>query len=343
MSGTSLDGVDLALCSISLEDSNWSYKIIKGSTIPYTGNLKGELANAIHLADNRIKELDIELGLFYADALNQFHDQNALVPEIISSHGHTIFHKPEKGFTLQIGNGREMANRTGITVVNNFRKKDMEHGGQGAPLVPVGDHLLFGNFDVCLNIGGIANLSYEQNGIRLAYDICPANIVLNYLSEKLGKSYDEDGSFAEAGSCSPTLLSKLNSLNYYALPPPKTLGKEWIEAVVFSLLEQSELSIKDQIATATEHIAFQIGKVLLDIEKNSILSTGGGVLNRFLMDRIRQQSGIEIELPDKSLIEYKESLVFGLLGILRVRNEINCYASVTGASTNLCTGDLYQS
>ena len=341
MSGTSLDGVDIALCRIMLVDSHWKYEIIDGITIPYSEEIRKELAKAVHLSNKRIEELDVILARFYVRELIQFHKRNNVIPDIISSHGHTIFHEPNKGFTLQIGDGRKMAAKTGITVVNNFRKKDVEHGGQGAPLVPVGDRLLFGKYNICLNIGGIANLSYDQNGKRLAYDICPANMVLNYLSEKHGMQYDKNGAIAASGQCNNELLFKLNSLDYYTQKPPKTLGREWVEQMVWPILEESKISLTDKLTTASEHVALQISNSLKQIGGNSILASGGGALNSFLMKRIQSLSCIAIELPESNLIEYKESLVFGLLGVLRIRNEINCYASVTGASKDLCTGDLH--
>lgn len=341
MSGTSLDGVDLAFCNLTVDAGKWSYEIIQSTTIPYPDRLRRELTTAMQYSPDKIRRLDEEIGRFYGVILNQFHKNISLEPDIISSHGHTIFHEPSKGITFQAGNGQVIASLTGVKVVNNFRKKDVEHGGQGAPLVPAGDRLLFGEYDICLNIGGIANLSYEYESNRIAYDICPANMLLNYLSGKIGRDFDEDGIIAASGHVDPDLLKRLNGLDYFREEPPKSIGKEWFEMNMKQWLDDSGLTISDKLATAVEHIAFQIGLSLGIISDPLILATGGGVFNKLLRKRIEELSGFSLHLPENKIIKYKESLIFGLLGILRIRNEINCLASVTGASENLCTGDIY--
>jgi len=341
MSGTSLDGVDLAYCNLTINAGKWSYEIIQASTIPYPDRLRSDLMNALHYGPEKIRELDEETGKYYGEILNHFHQRLQIKPDIISSHGHTIFHEPERGITFQAGNGDVMASITGIKVVNNFRQKDVEQGGQGAPLVPLGDRLLFGEYDICLNIGGIANLSFESGSRRIAYDISPANMLFNYLSGKIGKDFDEEGSVAASGGVDKALLNKLNILNYYNSKPPKSIGKEWFEKHMKPLMDESGLNIPDQLATAVEHVAYQISNALKRKSIPSILATGGGILNTFLRERIEALSGCKLTLPHNRIIEYKESLVFGLLGILRIRDEINCLASVTGASMDLCTGDIH--
>jgi anhydro-N-acetylmuramic acid kinase len=287
-----------------------------------------------------MSELDSDLGELYGEIINRFHRKYGINPDLIASHGHTVFHDPGNGITLQIGNGQVISSRTGIVVVNNFRQKDVENGGQGAPLVPVGDHLLFREYDICLNIGGIANLSYEKEQKRIAFDICPANMLLNDLAERIGWPFDRDGLIAKSGLCNQTLLGSMNRLDFYRQPAPKTLGREWIDKNIKPLFDRAGLSVQDALATATEHIAIQVASSLQRSGGSAVLVTGGGAKNKWLIDRIKSRSVAKIILPDDQLIDYKESLIFGLLGILRIRNEINCYASVTGASEDLCTGDI---
>ncbi len=163
-------------------------------------------------------------------------------PELIASHGHTIFHEPEKGYTLQIGDGQTIADLTGITTINDFRSKDIELGGQGAPLVPIGDALLFNEYDFCLNIGGIANISFDKNGKRLAFDICAANQLLNLLSMQLGAPFDRNGAFAQLGKLNVPLFKKLNNDPYFLTEPPKSLSNQYVQNAFTTLLESIECS-----------------------------------------------------------------------------------------------------
>ena len=227
----------------------------------------------------------------------------------------------------------------GKTVVCDFRVQDVELGGQGAPLVPIGDRLLFSEYDYCLNLGGFANCSYEKNGQRIAFDICPVNIVLNKYAEKLGKDFDENGKFAESGIVDENLLHQLDSLKFYSGKPPKSLGLEWVKENIFPLLEASKISSEDVLRTFTEHIAVQLAKQFSD--RASVLITGGGAYNSFLIERFKNLSAIEVVVPSKEIVEYKEALIFGLLGVLKLRDEVNCLASVTGASKDHSSGKIF--
>ena len=249
MSGTSLDGVDLALCRFHNDNSGWHYKIMDAVTIGYPESLRRELSRAMELDKDGLREADVRLGEFFADELNRFHSKNKVKPDMISSHGHTVFHDPANHYTLQIGNGQIMADKTSVTVVNNFRIKDVEHGGQGAPLVPAGDRLLFGNYNVCLNIGGIVNISFEDGNVRRGYDICPANMALNYLAGKKGHAFDTDGKIASTGKNIDALLSELNHLPYYRKAPPKTIGREWFDSEFLPVLNRFRLPVEDLLAT----------------------------------------------------------------------------------------------
>jgi len=340
MSGTSLDGVDLAFCNFILVKNKWSFKIINAETTHYSNEWKKKLQKAKKSTSLELTELHNDLGIYFGKITKKFILKNKIKPDFISSHGHTIFHQPEKKLTLQIGNGAAIASETGITTVCDFRSLDVALNGQGAPLVPIGDKLLFADFDYCLNLGGISNVSFEEKNKRIAFDISPANIVLNYLSRKKGKEFDKNGELASKGNIDKNLLNKLNYLKYYKQKHPKSLGIEWIEKNIFPLIEKSNTSIENKLRTFCEHIAIQISNVLKN--KNSkTLVTGGGAHNKFLIKKIKEYSESEIIIPDKKIIDFKEALIFAFLGVLRIRNEVNCLSSVTGADRDNCGGVVY--
>ena len=334
MSGTSMDGVDIAYAEF-VYNENWQFDLGVCDIIPYSEKWKNELSNLHKKSHEKIQQTDIKFGIYLGDLAKKFIETNKLKVDIICSHGHTIFHKPENNYTLQIGNGQCIANQSQETVICDFRSLDVSLGGQGAPLVPIGDQLLFENYDYCLNLGGFSNVSYERNNKRKAYDICPVNIVLNDLAQQLGYPYDKNGLIAQKGNMLDSLFTQLNQLIYYEEKGPKSLGKEWINQNIQPLLKENS-NISDLMHTFTEHIAFQIGK---NIHEGSCLITGGGAFNSYLVERIKFYSKGDIHLPDKKIIEHKEALIFGFLGVLRYRNEINCLSSVTGAESD-CSGGV---
>jgi anhydro-N-acetylmuramic acid kinase len=348
MSGTSLDGIDLAEIDFNVSKyGEWNYTILKSETIKYPNNWKSYLQNAISKSNDQVAKLNRDYTQFLAKIINEFIVSNHILNlDAVCSHGHTIWHQPKKGFTLQIGNLPEIASMINQNVVCDFRVQDLDLGGNGAPLVPIGDRLLFNEFDYCLNLGGFANISFEEKKgnknelLRIAYDVCPVNIALNYLAEKLGHSYDHNGDIAKKGIVSEELLYKLNELSFYKLSPPKSLGLEWVKKHVFPLLEKSNISVIDQISTVTEHIAFQlVNQFKVD---SKILITGGGTFNLFLLERMNSLKKINLVLPSSKLIEYKEALIFGLLGVLKLRNENNCLKSVTGAIKDHSSGEIFR-
>jgi anhydro-N-acetylmuramic acid kinase len=342
MSGSSLDGIDLACCEFSFEQGNWNYRILEAETYPYPPLLLKKLQQAIQWARPALDRLDRETGSYFASVLNQFHAHHSLEPDLISSHGHTIFHDPANRITLQVGDGRLMADATGITVVNDFRSEDVALGGQGAPLVPVGDKLLFEKYQACLNLGGFVNISFEKDNCqRIAYDIGPANMALNWLANQDGKPYDQEGSLARTGQVDTHLLDALNNLEYYSMPAPKSLGKEWFYEEFKPLLENSIIPLNDKMATVVEHVAVQTGKGILQSGIGDVLVTGGGAFNTYLIERIRKQTMANLVLPDRQLIEFKEAMIFALLGLLRILGEVNCLSSVTGGPRDLCAGHIY--
>jgi anhydro-N-acetylmuramic acid kinase len=337
MSGTSLDGLDIALCKFQFQDNKWSFEILETETRKYSDYWLGKLTS-IHKAEaEELTKLHFEYGHFLGEQVNSFIGRTGQKPEFIASHGHTIFHQPEKRYTLQIGDGNAIATQTGLPVVFDFRSMDVSLGGQGAPLVPIGDRLLFPEYDSCINLGGIANISFESNNQRIAFDICPVNQVLNSLSIELGKAFDNKGEMASEGNLNSDLLAKLNQLNYYKSKPPKSLGKEWVDENIPPLLDSFSIPLKDKLRTFTKHIALQITNTI-DNNPGKVLITGGGAYNDFLIEKIKASTSCEITLPNNELIEFKEAMIFAFLGVLRIRDEINCLSSVTGASRDSCSG-----
>ena len=336
MSGTSLDGIDLVYVKF-LKNEYSFFEIIHAETVSYTAEWKQILQQAIHLSSPALLDLDVVYGKYLASVLVDF-IANYKIKEIdfIASHGHTVLHQPEEGITLQIGSGAEIAKITQQKVVYDFRTQDVKYGGQGAPLVPIGDELLFSEHDFCLNLGGFSNVSFRKEGKRIAFDICPVNIVLNHYASKIGLEYDADGNIASEGKLNTPLLEKLNALAFYTKEAPKSLGLEWVQQEIFPLIDAIEENISSILRTFVAHIAIQISKIIKD--SDSVLITGGGVFNSFLMQEIENYSNIEIVQASDAVINYKEALIFALLGLLRVDNQINCLKNVTGAHKNHSSG-----
>ena len=341
MSGTSLDGVDLAYCVFRNDKKKWTYKIVHAETIPYKDKWKSRLKE-LHKSDALlIAKTHADSGKYFGQLVRNFIRKHKIKPELINSHGHTIFHQPENGFTYQIGDGAQIAAATGINTVCDFRTKDVALGGQGAPLVPIGDRLLFPEYDYCLNLGGIANISFEKNKKRIAFDICPVNMALNALAGEANRHYDENGKLASQGIINNKLLDELNKIKFYSLHPPKSLGKEWFEKYFAPLIKNNTVSLPDRLRTVTEHIALQIVSVIKNNSAQRVLSTGGGSHNNFLMHCMVSKTKAKIIIPGKKLIDNKEALIFAFLGVLRIRNEINVLKSVTGASCDHVSGTVY--
>lgn len=347
MSGTSLDGLDLACCRFWKQDSLWTFEIEATKTVPYSPAMKEILTSSIDLQVEDLLKLDIELGRFMGVESASFLKENELQLDAIASHGHTVHHRPDLGFTTQIGSGQELAISSGHKVICQFRSKDIALGGQGAPLVPIGDQMFFGKYDFCLNLGGISNVSFEKDGGRIAYDIGIANMLLNHLSKKQGKEFDEGGATARSGILNQDLLDQLNRLDYYHQPFPKSTGYEWFKAEILPLIEDSSLSIPDLLNTSVHHISEQIARQLqihATGKSTSVLITGGGAFNSYLIELLREklQPEIEVVVPEAELVSYKEALVFAFMGLLKMLGEINVLASVTGASKDSCSGIILE-
>lgn len=332
MSGTSLDGLDLCLCKFWDEDG-WKFEIIEATTVEYESRLTQKLRESRLMKPDELQVLDFELGHEFARRASNFLDGRNV--DLVASHGHTIFHAPHLGMTLQIGHPAALAAGIGYPVVGDFRSLDVALGGQGAPLVPVGDRLLFGDYDSCLNLGGIANVSTDN--ATCAYDICPVNTVLNRISRNLSHDYDAGGQMARSGEVNKQALKKLNELSFYHQSAPKSLGIEWIEENVFPLLDG--LPSHNALRTAVEHMAMQIG---LNLTANhQTLVTGGGAHNTFMIERIKQHARADIIIPDKEIVDFKEALIFAFLGVLRLQEQPNTMRSVTGATHSSSGGAVY--
>lgn len=341
MSGTSLDGLDICYCCFSKENSQWNFKIITAETVSYSPEWKEKLQKAYSFSSQDLYELHILFGIYLGQETQKFITKNKIENlDFIASHGQTIFHQPEKKYTLQIGYGAAIKEITGITTICDFRQQDVLFGGQGAPLVPIGDKYLFSKFDACLNLGGFSNISFDdENNHRIAFDICPVNIVLNHLAKQLGSDFDKNGAFSRKGNFNIELFDALNSLPYYTENYPKSLGFEWVERNIFPLLNSS--STEENLRTFTEHAAFQIKEIFKKYSLKNILVTGGGTYNSYLIELLQNTESYTLHIPNKEIIDFKEALIFAFLGLLRFRKENNILSSVTGAHHDHCSGIIF--
>lgn len=342
MSGSSMDGVDIAYCEFELNNNAWSYKIVAAQTIPYEEKWRVRLSQLYKQPIEIYPKTDAFYGRYLGQLVKKFIHENSLTVDFVASHGHTIFHQPDLGYTAQIGCGAGISAESNLPVINNFRAIDVMLGGQGAPLVPIGDQVLFNEYDACLNLGGISNISYKSNNQTLAFDISPCNIVLNRVARWLKLPFDNEGKIAASAEIDAQLLEELNHLPFYKKSGAKSLGREWINEafwpIVKSYLDTSEA---EKMATLVAHISEQIALVLNQNQLKKVLVTGGGAFNIFLVESIKSKTTCEIIVPNNMLINYKEALLFAFLGVLRVRNEVNILNSVTGATKNSIGGALH--
>ena len=339
MSGTSLDGVDLALCYFNMQEKI-AYEMPLAKTIAYSTHWKSRLQSAVGFSPEELTQLDLEYTTYLGNIITTFIEENNIKDlDAVCSHGHTVLHRPDQGITLQIGNLEQISKIIKQTVVCDFRVQDLLFGGQGAPLVPLGDLLLFSQYDYCLNLGGFANVSKVSRGVSIAYDICPVNVVMNHYAQKLARPYDSGGELAKSGNVLPDVLKLLDALPYYKLPAPKSLGVEWVHREIMPILKASQAKEVDILRTCVVHFASQIAQQF--ISGSSVLVTGGGTYNSFLLEQIKAHIDVSLVVPTKTLIEFKEALIFGLLGVLKLRDEVNCLSSVTGASHNHSSGVVF--
>ena len=346
MSGTSLDGLDLAYCHFWKQFNRWEFKIVQTKSIPYEMSFQTRLQEAIALPAEHLLRFHNEYGTWLGEQVHLFRSEENLNVDFIASHGHTIHHQPQQGFTFQLGSGQHLANACGIKTICDFRMNDIALGGQGAPLVPIGDQMLFGAYDFCLNLGGISNISFQQDGKRIAYDIGIANMLLNHITKQHGLAYDKGGALARKGTLIPELLGQLNALDYYSQPFPKSTGYEWFSTGIVPIITAHKAPMESLLYTAIQHICEQIAipiKAVRGKKEKTILVTGGGACNSYMMEVLQTKLGKNnrLHIPDQELIEFKEALIFALMGVLRLEQEINVLHSVTGARKDSSSGVLF--
>jgi anhydro-N-acetylmuramic acid kinase len=350
MSGSSLDGLDIVFTTLEETRGQWKFDIIEAECIPYSGHWVNVLSHASQLSVPEFLKLNTAYGRYIGDKVNGFIKQYSIEHQVhfIASHGHTVFHEPANNTTCQIGDGATIAAVTSLPVISDLRNLDVALGGQGAPIVPIGDKLLFGNFDYWLNIGGIANITVRDKDSLLAFDVCPANQILNELAQREGKEYDDEGMLAKQGQVLTDVLERLNGQNYYSKQPPKSLSNDAAKELAFPLLLESSHSNKDMLRTMVQHICDQIAEAVKRFppgkEHAEMLVTGGGALNNFLVEQLHETLkplNVNPVVPYEQVAKFKEALVMALIGALRWREETNVLSSVTGASRDSIGGALW--
>lgn len=349
MSGSSLDGVDLAYCVFEETNGKWQYAIEAAHCYEFDVQIKSRLASATSLSGKDLWKLHADLGKYFGELIVRFQAEfladtstsSATKVDLIASHGHTVFHFPEENFTTQIGDASQISAVTGLPVVADFRAKDVALGGNGAPIVPIGEKYLFSDYSLFLNIGGIANISIHDNDKIAAFDVCAANQVLNFLAQQKGKEYDENGNLARNGTINADLLNELSALSYYQKAFPKSLDNSFSAEQIIPILDRYEIGVEDKLCTYCEHIAIQLNNSLKGVKKTSMLVSGGGAFNQFLIQRIEAVCGLSVIIPDAQVVAFKEALIIAFMGVLRVRNEVNVLKSVTGASRDSVCGGIF--
>ncbi len=342
MSGTSLDGIDLAHIHFEIKNNQWTFEILESETVSYSADWVSQLKQAVDFSKTELETLNTNYTELLSNIIVAFIEKYQIENlDAVCSHGHTILHQPQNGFTLQIGNLPKIATLTQQKVVCDFRVQDVQLGGQGAPLVPIGDRILFSEYDYCINLGGFSNVSFEENNQRIAFDISPVNTVLNFYANQLGLNYDDKGKISSTGKINSKLLDELNAFDFYLKKHPKSLGFEFVKEIVLPLIESYNIPIENKLTTFTEHIAIQTALALPN-KTGSLFVTGGGAYNDFLIFRIQHYlPEMKLIIPENKILEFKEALIFALLGVLKLRNEINTLSSVTGATKDHSSGYIY--
>ena len=346
MSGSSMDGVDIALCHINEDNGAYSFTIEQAETIEYNEKWRVRLSQLRKADSLAYAKTDVFYGHYLGQLVNDFIAKHQVKVDLVASHGHTVFHYPESLITRQVGDGASLSAICNLPVVTDFRSMDVAKGGQGAPLVAIGDELFFSQYDYCLNLGGFANISGKIGQYRVSFDISPANIILNRTARDLNLEYDNNGEIAAQGSINYAMLENLNKIDYYNLPFPKSLNRDWINSELWQIVKEGDkLSPQDKMKTFVDHIAYQIANSIdylsqKQSEGKRVLVTGGGAYNKTLMEHIQSHSDATFEIPDNKLVEFKESLIFALMGVLRIQNKTNIYKTFTGAKSDSISGSL---
>jgi len=351
MSGSSLDGLDITLCKLETQNGKWKHEIVAAECLSFTAERKINLREATNLSGRELWQMHTAFGKYIGTCVHNFISQNNIQQNIdcIASHGHTVFHFPQDGYTTQIGDGAAIAATSGIVTVCDLRAVDVAHGGTGAPIVPIADKLLFSDYNFCLNLGGIANISAKKGDKILAFDVCPCNQLLDYLAQQLNKDFDENGALASTGNTDEAKLQQLLSNSFHQLSFPKSLDNSFSRINALPILESMEGSTQDKLRTAVEYIALQLAKDFgsvaaqlgIDLNNSKVLVTGGGAFNQFLIDRLKASTNIQVVIPDDATVKFKEALAMALIGVLRLRGEVNVFSSVTNARKDTVNGAVY--
>lgn len=342
MSGSSLDGLDIAFVELTEIAGKWTYELKASACVPYTEEWKEKLKNASSMSVAQFLDLHTAYGRYLGAEVVQFIEAHQLFHKVhfIASHGHTAYHNPATQTSFQLGDGASIAAVSGLKVISDLRNKDVAYGGQGAPIVPMAEQLLWKEYDLCLNLGGIANLTVNHAPV-IAFDICPCNQVLDYLAQKNGKTFDAEGNMAALGNVDTSILAQLENLDYYQINGPKSLANQYSQELI-TLLDK--LEVNDALATASEHIATEISKHLQEntTTETKLLITGGGALNTFLIQKlVTKNPQLNIIVADEATIKFKEAIAMALLGALRWMEQDTVLASVTGAEKNSVGGALW--
>jgi anhydro-N-acetylmuramic acid kinase len=348
MSGSSLDGLDIVFAEFNEQGGKWSYEIRESECYSYDAEWKNKLESATSLSAEEYLLLHSEFGHYLGREVHRFIQSHGLEYKValVASHGHTTFHRPDRRMTAQLGDGAAIAAELGLPVITDLRALDVALGGQGAPIVPIGEKLLLGGHEYYLNIGGIANISFSSD-TYIAYDVCPANRVLNLLAGEAGKEFDDRGAMAASGTINAEVLSRLNAQEYYGYPYPKSLANDFGTGILYPIVRAAG-NVPDALRTYIEHICDQLKNAILRLPPSRkgarMLVTGGGALNDFLVNRLKTRLevlGVELVVPSPELISNKEALIMAFIGVLRWRQESNVLSSVTGATRDSAGGAVW--
>ena len=340
MSGSSLDGLDICYCDYKYIESKWQFQNLKGETIPFPEDIYSQLRNVVEFSGRELSELDVRLGIWIGQMIRAFCQRHQYHPYVIGSHGHTVFHDPKGGYSIQIGSGQAIASYAKIPTISDFRSKDVLLGGTGAPLVPIGDKHLFSDYDVCINLGGIANLTINCEGSPRAFDVAPCNQILNKIANRMGLSFDQDGKMASSGNVLKSWYAALRTPIFYQKKGPKSISNEWVEKEVLNKLPEQE-SPQDLAFTFCKFVGDQIAESLSETVFNNVLLSGGGVYNKTLIRAIERALGVKVVVPKREIINFKEALIFSFMAVLKLREEVNVLKSVTGGLKNTSSGVYY--
>jgi anhydro-N-acetylmuramic acid kinase len=358
ISGTSFDAIEAAAVDLSLDGDVVRCRLLGTRSVQYDADLRARIAAVLPPAQTTIDEvcmLDTLIGQAFAEVAARVNEELCDgAAELVCSHGQTVFHWVQDGRargTLQLGQPAWIAERTGLAVVSDVRSADIAAGGEGAPLVSVLDELLLRPADsapprAALNLGGIANLTIvRSSGDSVAFDVGPANALIDAAVSHLtgGKeTFDRDGERAARGRVDPVALERLLDEPYYAVPPPKSTGKELLHLpYLLEKLGGVDLAPDDLVATVTELTVETVGRAVESHGANEVIAAGGGTLNPTLMAGLRRRlPGVRLVTTEEFGVPptAKEAIAFALIGFLTVTGMAANVPTATGARHHALLG-----